>query len=51
MKKFLIKYSWTIWLGGSTSIIFNCSITDWRWWVFTIPLIILVGISKKFEDK
>jgi hypothetical protein len=43
MIEFLKRYGWCIWLGFSMGIA-DIGVTNWKWWVIVIPIIILVGI-------
>ena len=38
------EYGWCLWLGMSP-FVDTGSLVDWRWWAFSIPLILLVGLS------
>lgn len=45
MYKFLINNMWALWVGFGLSAFFNVSVFDWQFWVFTVPLIVLVNLS------
>ena len=40
------KYAWALWLGIMTTS-FGISITDTAWWLYIVPLCLLIGISEK----
>jgi len=44
--KFVKENGWSIWLGFGLSALFGVGLSDIRWWVFSIPLILLVALSK-----
>lgn len=46
--KFIRRYAWIIYLSAILSIA-GLNITDWKWWIICVPVIILVQISKN-ED-
>jgi hypothetical protein len=46
MYKVIKNYGWTIWLGGALNIFNNGNFMNWEYWVYVIPLILLVAWSK-----
>lgn len=44
--KFVKENGWSIWLGFGLTTLFGVGLSDIRWWIFSIPLILLVGLSK-----
>jgi len=49
MKKFFINYSWAMWVGFWLAI-FNVHVWDWRWWVFFVPLSLMIAINKHYDN-
>jgi hypothetical protein len=49
-KSIFIKNAWACWMGAGLGFL-GIHLTDISWWVFSIPLIILVGMSKSYEIK
>ena len=43
---FVKKYAWSFWLGIMTTSL-GVSITDLKWWIYIVPLCLLIGISEK----
>lgn len=41
-------YMYALWLAGSTTIVFNATLFDIRWWFVVAPTVILVTI---FNEK
>jgi hypothetical protein len=41
MKKFLINYSYAMYLGFTISLLFNARWDDWKYYVVMVPTIIL----------
>ena len=46
MIEFIKKYAWCFWLGAGTLIISGYGITDWEWYAFIVPLVILIALEK-----
>ncbi len=44
--KLVKKHGWSIWLGFGLTTFFGVGLFDIRWWLFSIPLIVLVGLSR-----
>jgi hypothetical protein len=44
---FIREHAWAGYLGGGTALISNMGITNWQWWAFIVPMIILVNIRPK----
>ena len=42
---YIKKYAWSWFLGAGTQIISGYNITNWEWYAFVIPLIILIAIK------
>lgn len=52
IKNILKEYGWCIWLGIASTVILKIDTNSLDWWLFILPLIILIGISKKYtRDK
>lgn len=43
---FTISYAWSAWIGFGIGYFFKVGLDDWRWYAFSLPMILLVGISK-----
>lgn len=50
IKKFLKEGAWTIYLGGSLSLI-DLYCLDWKWWAIIVPTIILNVIFNNNNNK
>jgi len=44
---FIREHAWAFWLGAGTTLISDKGIGDWQWWVFLVPMILLVNIRPK----
>lgn len=42
------RYIWAMWLGGATSILFDTSVFDFRFWLLVVPTMLLVSV---FNDR
>jgi len=49
---FIRKYAWSFWLGIMTTS-FGVSVADLKWWIYVVPLCLLLDISEKqaLEDQ
>ncbi len=50
IKSIMMEYGWSAWIGFGIGYFFKIGLEDWRWWAFSIPLIILVGVSKSHKS-
>lgn len=51
MKKFFATYGWCMFVGFCLGALFDVQLWDWRWWVFFVPLTILVEIKSQHDVK
>jgi hypothetical protein len=47
VETFIREHAWAFYLGAGTALISNMGITNWQWWAFIIPVIILVNMRPK----
>lgn len=47
IKDFILEYGWSFWLGWGLGMLFHVGISDIRFWIFIIPMVILVALSKR----
>jgi len=48
---FVLKYAWTVWIGAALGFLYNSALSDWRWSIFVIVTVILVGLHDKAIGK
>ena len=48
--KYIKKYAWAWFLGAGTQMISGYGIFNWQWYLFVIPLILLVSIRDYDND-
>ena len=56
IKRYLLRYSWALWVGGAVGALYNSYFLDWQWWLFVCILVFLIilhdyGIRKELDDK
>lgn len=47
---YIKKYAWTWFLGAGTEMISGYDFTNWQWYAFCFPLIVLVAIKDHGKD-
>jgi hypothetical protein len=47
VETFIREHAWAGYLGAGTTLISDMGVTNWQWWAFTIPVIILVNMRPK----
>ena len=51
MKKFLERYSWGFYLGGSLSMFANVKFYNWQFYIIVVPVVALVLWSQEGEKR
>jgi hypothetical protein len=50
-KSLLVKMIAGAYMGGAISLLFGTSLTEWKWWVFFLPTVVLYEIGAQIQSE